>query len=380
MPRLRDWFVPRKQLVDEICTRLGVSLGRVADANVDGGFSAADNPAEAEEKDEPRMVGLAGPAGCGKSTAASLVIAREDARGHFYDGVVWLAVGGKGAKRRLPELMLRLANMVYETVRSKSGGSSALRPPSTPGVVGDHRDNGAACGVAYSVAYIRSAMGIGVDAGGDGAADRRRRRRRPPRYLIVADDVHEAEVLQEIKGIGATVLYTTTRSASGIRGGSPDGGEVDLLRLDELLEDEADTVLRRAAGIKPGVELPQPARDFMKSYGSVVMDLAYVGRWGVVHGKTDTKAWDMALNRVFIEGGEGGEEWTRRRWHTAVLFAGMAELGRSNVKAKDLYLYLGVLPRGLAFTVSELLRRIAIGGTRRNAYVVHRACALFSLG
>ncbi|CAM9735373.1 unnamed protein product [Scytosiphon promiscuus] len=353
VPRLRNWFVPRTLLVEEICDRLGMYSmysGVVADANAD---AAAD-------KDEPRLVGLAGPAGCGKSTAASLVIAREDVRGHFHDGVVWLAVGGKGAKRRLPELMLRLANMVYDTVVLNSGGSSRPRPPSKAGVMAD-RENGIAYGVAYSVAYIRSVMGIGGEAeegSGGGGGDQQqqqqqKRRRRRPRYLIVADDVHEPEVLQEIKGIGVTVLYTTTRSASGIRGGGADGKDVDLLRLDDLLEEEADTVLRRAVGVKPGVDLPQPARDFMRSYGSVVMDLSYVGRWGVVHGKTDAKSWDMALNRVFIEGGEGGEEWTRRRWHTAVLFAGMADLGRSNVKAKDLYLYLAVLPKGLAFTAAD---------------------------
>ncbi|CAN0098998.1 unnamed protein product, partial [Hapterophycus canaliculatus] len=262
--------------------------------------------------------------------------------------------------------MLRLANMVYETVLLNSGGSSTLRPPSKPGAMAD-RENGVAYGVAYSVAYIRSAMGIGIGVGvgvgaeGDGIPRQQhpqqqgqeKRQRRMPRYLIIADDVHEPEVLQEIMGIGATVLYTTTRSASGIRGGSPDGADVNLLRLDELLEEEATTLLRRAAGLKPDTELPQPARDLMKSYGSVVMDLSYVGRWGVVHGKTDAKSWDTALNRVFIEGGEGGEEWTRRRWHTAVLFAGMADLGRSNDKAKDLYLYLGVLPRGLAFTAVD---------------------------
>lgn len=350
VPRVRDWFVPRTLLVEEICNRLGIYAGKIDDTISNGGVAAEVT----EENDEARMVGLAGPAGCGKSTAASLVIAREDVRGHFHDGIVWLAVGGKGAKRRLPELMLHLANTVHETVLLHNGGGS-LRPPSKPGVMAD-RENGVAYGVAYSVAYIRSVMGIGgVDAqegGGSSSVDRQRRRRRP-RYLIIADDVHEPEVLQELKGIGVTVLYTTTRSASGLRGASAVGGDVDLLRLDDLLEEEADAVLRQAAGIKQGVDLPKPARDFMKSYGSVVMDLAYVGRWGVVHKRTDAKSWDMALNRVFIEGGEGGEEWTRRRWHTAVLFAGMADLGRSNVKAKDLYLYLGVLPRGLAFMVSD---------------------------
>ncbi|CBJ48827.1 TPR repeat-containing protein [Ectocarpus siliculosus] len=318
------------------------------------------------------MVGLAGPTGCGKSTVTSLVVAREDVRAHFRDGIVWLPVRGKGAEHRLPDLMLLLANMVYETVL-KSGeaswSSKKLRPPRTPGGVACDRENGAA--------YIRGALGITRPGGeeGDGGGESHEQRRWRPRYLIVADDVYEPEVLEELQGIGAWVLYTTTRSASFIRrngersegdgDGDGDGGDhADVLRLDNISDAEGETVLRRASGLDPEAELPQPALDLFKSYGSVVMDLAYIGRWGVVHGTTDVKAWEVALNSVFLEGGEGGQEWTRRRWHTAVLFAGMADLARLNDKAKDLYLSLAVLPKGLSFTPADAAALLFGGDTK----------------
>lgn len=341
-PRIQAWYIPRSDTIEDVCARLGVcSGGAVGDLG---------------DHEEPRMVGLAGPTGSGKSTVTSLVVAREDVRAYFRDGIVWLPVRGKGAEHRLPDLMLLLANMVYETVL-KSGEASwlskKLRPPRAPGGVAGDRENGAA--------YIRGALGItspgGEEVDGEGGGHEQRRCR--PRYLIVADDVYEPEVLEELRGIGAWVLYTTTRSASYIRrngdgsdGGEGDGGDrADVLRLDNISEDEGETVLRRASGLDAEAELPQPALDLIKSYKSVVMDLAYIGRWGVVHGTTDAKAWEMALNSVFLEGGEGGQEWTRRRWHTAVLFAGMADLARLNDKAKDLYLSLAVLPKGLSFKV-----------------------------
>lgn len=331
-PRIRRWFVPREQVVKETCDRLGIySDGVDADGSSVGGAAMGSKDGDLEEGQ--RVVALVGPSGCGKSTVASMVIAREDVRGYFHDGVVWLPVGGKGAKDRLPQLMHRLANIVYETVLKENNGEWSLPPPRKPSVGAD-RQNGAA--------YIRGALAWGEKCGG--------RQQRRWRYLIVADDVYEPEVLEELKGVGACVLYTTTRSASGMRCGS---GDIDWLRLEDMPKEETDTVLRRACGLDSNAQLPQQAHNLMNSYGSLVMDIAYVGRWGVINKTTDAEAWEMALSRIFVEGGEGGDQWTRRRWRTAVLFAGLADLGRLNGKEKDLYLSLAVLPKGLNFSVSD---------------------------
>lgn len=395
-PQIRAWFVPRQEVVRETCRLLRVysdsdSAGEGEGAEAGGVPAVANGDSGGgcdKLKEEPRppppppvspvpaVVGLAGPAGCGKSTAAAMVIAREEVRGYFHEGVVWLPVGGRGAKHRIPEVMMRLASLVHEqeVKRSRSGESEVPPPPPRRQCVATDRHE--------SAAFVRAVLGphptvtgTGTAAGGVGSGSEKEKAGdssgggRGRRYLIVADDVYEREVLEEIKGVGACVLYTTTRSASGMRYGGGGGG--DLLRLDDLHEEEAEIVLRRACGLdRADAALPQPALDMMKSYGSVVMDINYVGRWGVVRERADAKAWDVALNRIFIEaeagdgggdeggedegGDEGGEErWTRRRWHTAVILAGFADLGRLNDRAKDLYLYLAVLPRGLGFKVRQ---------------------------
>lgn len=365
-PQIREWWVPRREAVQETCRRLGIYSAEgeragvpavVANGDSGGGGDATD---KGRVEQPPPVVGLGGPTGCGKSTVAAMVVAHEDVRGYFHEGVVWLPVGGKGAKHRLPELMARLASLVHDTeMRRSFSGDSRIPIPPPPrkaciAITPDRLD---------SAAFIRAVLGLsppsprptggsrgeklGVDGGGGGGG-------RGRRYLIIADDVCEPEVLQELMGLGACVLYTTTRSVEGMRLGDGDGdgngADADLLQLDDLREEEAETVLRRACGM-PHATLPQTAHEMIKAYGSVAMDINYFGRWDVVCGKADEKAWDMALSRVFVEAGDGGERWTRRRWHTAVLFAGLADLARLNDKAKDLYLYLAVLPRGLGLTV-----------------------------
>lgn len=60
-----------------------------------------------------------------------MVVAREDVRASFCKGVLWLQVG-QGAKFRSADLMLRLADMVYETAEevqatAKSGPRQRCR-------------------------------------------------------------------------------------------------------------------------------------------------------------------------------------------------------------------------------------------------------------
>lgn len=281
-------------MVTDACAHLGIDVNGVTSA-------------------EPRMVGLAGPEGAGKSTAAAMVVARENVRAYFHNGVLWLPVG-RGAKDRLPKLMYDLASMVYEiAVLEKS-----CTPPRQPGV-GVDGENGAA--------YIREV--VGEDSW---------------RYLVVADGVWEGEVLEELRKAGASVLYTTREH--DLPGDAP-------LRLDRIPEKEAETVLRRAAGLHDDARLPDAAYELMKQCEFIVMDLAFVGRWGAVRGRTDGKAWQSALNRIAeAQKTEGGDHLLP--WRTAVLRAGLDELVHDNAMNKELYLSLAVLPDGLRFYSSDV--------------------------
>eukprot|EP00752_Nemacystus_decipiens_P008095 g7236.t1 len=290
-PRIRDWYVERKAVVDQVCDGLGI------------GSSPADTLSG-----EPRMVGLAGPSGAGKSTAASMVVAREDLRASFHKGVMWLQVG-QGAIDCLAELMIRLADMVYETVMRKT-----CRPPRKAGIDTDPDDG---------VAYIREVV------------DQNSRR-----FLVVADDVWEMEVLEALRKAGLWVLYTT-RDSSLLPEAAP-------VRLDQVLEKEAELVLRRACEIDDDARLPQAAYELMARSEFVVMDLALVGRWSVVRGRNDHQAWQRVLDRV-VKAQDGGEGTMLLSWRAAVLRAGLEELACDHAQSKELYLSLAVIPKGISF-------------------------------
>lgn len=253
------------------------------------------------------MVGLAGLSDAGKSTVASMLIAREDVRASFHKGLLWLQVG-QGAKDRLPEIMLRLAGMVYETVMLKM-----CRSPRTAGLGIDPEDG---------AAYIREVV------------DESSRR-----FLVVTDDVWEVEVLRELKNAGVWVIYTTRHD-----GLLP---EAPSLRLDQVMKEEAELVLRRAAELDDA-PLPKAAYDLMERCEFSVMHLALVGRWSVVHGRRDEKAWQMVVECI-EEAQAGGEGEDRLPWRAAVLRARMEELASENKHDQELYVALAVLPKGFAF-------------------------------
>lgn len=69
---------------------------------------------------EPRLVGLVGGSGSGKTTAASEIVRSARAREAFSDGIVWLTVG-EGGKGRLQSLMIQLAQMVHKDVGGSVG-------------------------------------------------------------------------------------------------------------------------------------------------------------------------------------------------------------------------------------------------------------------
>ncbi|CAM9684496.1 unnamed protein product, partial [Ectocarpus fasciculatus] len=291
-PRVRDWYVERRAEVAQACDHLEIASSR---------DSSDGNPAK-----NPRVVGLAGPGGAGKSTVASMVIAREDVRASFHKGVLWLPVG-QGAKDRLSSLMLDLAGMVHKTVLPKS-----CRAPQK---AGERTDDG--------VAYIKEMVAEGRE-----------------RLLVVADDVWEVEVLQELKSAGTWVLYTTRHDSL-----LPD---VLSVPVREIAREEAEMVLRRAADLDESAVLPDAAYELMRQCEFAVLDIAFVGRWGVVRGRRKEKAWQMALDRI-LEAQAGGEGVGPLSWRSAVLRAGLEELAVDNPLNKELYLALAVLPMGLTF-------------------------------
>lgn len=293
-PCLQEWYIGRTATVAATCDRLGV--GSTVDQN---------------RTAEIRMVGLAGPSGAGKSTVASMVVARKDVRACFRKGVLWLAVG-EGAKDRLPALMHRLAHMVHDAVLGKHGRPPGMRD------IGVEPDDGAS--------YVRQMMG-----------------QFSRHLLIVADDVWEAEVLEELRNTGAAVLYTT-RSDTTL--------DNKLLRLDRIEKDEAETVLRRAARLKDRESLPDEAYEVMERCGYVAMDLAFVCRWGAVRGRIDSEAWQGILDRI-SEVQKSGNRAAALSWRTATIRAGRDELARETERNKTLFLSLSVLPKGFAFTSED---------------------------
>lgn len=301
-PHVQDWYVEREVIIATACDRLGVGSA----ATVDGEISTG----------EPAVVGLAGPRGTGKSVVAAMILARNDVRAHFNKGIIWLPVG-PGAGDRLPALLHRLAVMVHETVLEPGS-----RPPRGQDVGVDH-ENG--------VAYIRDQVGENPIDGN---------------FLVVADDVWEASVLRELSRIGGSMLYTT-RSKDLLFG-------ISLMRVDEVLKKEAEAVLRRAAEINQNAPLPETAFDIIQRCRSAIMTIASVGRWGTIRGKSDEESWGVALNSIVVAQMDGEKKSNKfLPWHTSVLKVGLKELEAENLKNKELYLCLGVMPDGLAFAEEE---------------------------
>ncbi|CAM9980978.1 unnamed protein product [Ectocarpus sp. 12 AP-2014] len=119
-------------------------------------------------------------------------------------------------------------------------------------------------------------------------------------------------------------------------------------RLDEMLPNEAELVLRRAADLDDNARLPEAAYDLMSRCEFVVLDLAMVGRWGLVRRRRDEKAWRMAFNRI-AEAQRGGGYEKALSWRAAVHRAGLEELASDNPQNKELNLSLAIIPRGLPF-------------------------------
>lgn len=293
-PALKSWHVQRRHVMKSVLEALAG----------DGG---------------PRLVGLVGDSGSGKTTAASEIVRSTEAREAFSDGIVWLTVN-EGAKQHLPSLMLHLARMVYEDV----GGSVGQRPA-------ESND-----GAGYIKQRMRTGQGL--------------------KCLVVADNVWDKEVASKLVETGMWVLLS-----------SRDAGLVTCLHgeavgVDELSEADAESVLRKAAELPPSVHLPGDAVDLIELCGRVAMDLAFVGRWSTVRGRRDRKAWSDAVESVRAEIREVGcdpendtVEATHIKRRKAILRAGFEDLavGSEDKRVPRLYLSLAVMPDGHPFTAKD---------------------------
>ncbi|CAN0088028.1 unnamed protein product, partial [Scytosiphon promiscuus] len=180
-------------------------------------------------------------------------------RALFPDGVVWLRVGRGGADR-LFSLMGELSRWVHEDVMK--GRVEA------PGWFVDGES------------YVKTIMS-----------------RESMRCLVVADDVWEAKVVDRLRETGMWVLLTTPNPSIVKRR--------ERVVLDSLTQQEAEEVLRVAAGLPRAQGLCDSAREVLEVCGRVAMDIAFVGSWGSVR-ITDgvpkgSEAWAAAVRDILAK-------------------------------------------------------------------------------
>lgn len=323
-PADKIWHVVRDRIVDDVY--MGLSKG-----------------------DEPRLVGLAGRSGSGKTTCAASIVgepssnvvhkageSREQAMQRlnrvqvfFCDGIIWLRVGqGAGAPDRLPGLMDKLAKAVHEDI----AGSRGFAPGSS---LCAHTDGSS---FVHDVVTQSSATGERL------------------RCIVIADDVWEVEVLEELRKTGMWVLFTTRDP------GLVKLSAATLVAIDELTESEAETLLRGAAELPAGSRLPSAARGIIERCDRIANHLEFVGRWSHVIQCEDSGGWEDALAAINAEmdaichdraAGVGEEMDAFGERRIAIFRAGFADLVAQDPANKFLYLALAVTPDGHAFEVKE---------------------------
>lgn len=265
----------------------------------------------------PRVVGLVGGSGSGKTTAALQVAKCPQVREYFSGGILWLSVGAD-AKDRLPSLMQQLSQMVHEGVMGGVG--------SAPTTTDDH------------VAYVSELM--------DGSHGGKNR------CLLVADNVCEREVIAELKKTGMWILLTS-RSIDLVI--SIEGHPV---QLDKMCQQDAQTVLRRAADCPP--PLPAAAGELVELCGRSPMDLEFVGKWSTLNGNQKERSWSEAAAQIrqelakvgAIKGAIGRPGAADAKRRMAVFCAAMS-LSQGSTLHQELFLALAVLPDGYEFSVED---------------------------
>eukprot|EP00752_Nemacystus_decipiens_P016753 g14991.t1 len=270
----------------------------------------------------PRLVGLVGDSGSGKTTAAADVVSSKKAREAFCDGIFWLPIN-VGAKHRLPSLMQKLATMFFEHVDNSVGHLPI--------------------GSEDRAAYIKHRMRKGRDGTG-------------LKCLVVADNVWEPEVVSKLLETGMWVLLSTRdREMVSAADGEPVG-------VDMLSEPDARAVLRKASELSPKADLPEAARELIECCGRVAMDLAFIGRWSDVRGRDHAKAWSTVRDRVKGEMDKAGVSLarddsteTRAKRRKAIFQAGLEDLASAvdDQRVERLFLSLAIMPDGHAFSLED---------------------------
>lgn len=298
-------------------------------------------------RDGPWMVGIVGCSGSGKTTAAAAIVGdkstgtilRRGGESHLeacerldrvrrhFDGVIWLRVGrGAGAEDKLPSLMLQLARMVEDISSIANYG-----PREAP----TYLEGGTA-----TTAYIRDKIAKG---NGDNEY----------RCLLIADDVWESAVMEQLKDTGMRVLLTT-RDVKLVQG----AGGIPV-QADRLGGDEAEAALRGAAELHPDAVLPTCAYDVIKRCDWRAMYVGSVAKWEYLKNRDDEDAWKKALDSIDKHVAEivaeratdeAGDIVADR--HHAILRAGFDCLAYEGMHSK-LYLALAVMPDSHSFAVYE---------------------------
>lgn len=296
-PECKPWHVERAGVIDATCERIQC---------VDG----------------PRVVGLIGCSGSGKTTVASQVVRRTEVRALFSDGIVWLPVGASG-KARLRSLMFQLSETVHEVVMGSEGRA--------PTASEDH------------AAYIKRLMEGGHDGQG-------------LRCLVVADHVCDEEVIAALKNTGMWVLATARNLERAI------AADDDVVTVGMLCLEEAKAVLLGASQYPSGEPLPAAACQLVELCGHVAMDLEFVGRLSSLCCSQNGDSWSEAAAQIHQEMenleyehneiGHGSVDAVERR--TAVFRAG-CHLGVGNALDHELFLALAVMPDDYMFSAEDAL-------------------------
>ena len=297
-PGRKSWYVDRRQIVRDVYDRLCQEMS-------------------------PTLVALVGESGSGKTTVAVEFVMDSQVQSFFSDGIIWLSVDD-GAAHRLPSLMVRLAGMVDKNISERVRQALIYSDDGT-----EH--------IKRYIEQGRQGQGL--------------------RCLVVADNVWEPEVVRELKKTGMWILLTTRDQKIMARSpNDPVENENKFVEVHEMV-DNARLVLTRAAGLSDNVQLPDAALEVVKLCGSMAMDLAFVGSWDLVRGRTDPWAWEDVMDKIevkqqLIRSNDDGTTTSNpaEMRREAILRAGYNQL---EARFQTLYLSLAVMPDGHVFTVDH---------------------------